>query len=251
MFKSIGAPLKFGFLNSLKQPKRRQLQSQTVGFCDSLEVRLLLTGPQLVDPIASDGYILTDVSSDHGGGLTVNVDVDGDGNYELSMLAAEGESLVIDLTAYIAPNTSQNVTLQVVESPDPFFGGVEMSSSVILNVPGITVLATEFDWIEGVDGELSGAVDLTNSMGTIDLVYRVAGETEWNVVGEVSAYGGRFLFGFGLADGETDFDFAVKHSFMGATIISSAVTITDMTAFLPGDPSPSSVIDDLFAEGYS
>ena len=54
--------------------------------------------------------------------------------------------------------------------------------------------------------------------------------------------GGRFLFGFGLADGETDFDFAVKHSFMGATI-------TDMTAFLPGDPSPSSVIDDLFAEG--
>ena len=73
------------------------------------------------------------------------MDVDGDGNYELSMLAAEGESLVIDLTAFNAPNTSQNVTLQVVESPDPFFGGAEMSSSVTLNVPGITVLATELD----------------------------------------------------------------------------------------------------------
>ena len=187
MFKSIGAPLTFGFLNGLKQHKRRQLQSQTCGFCDSLEVRLLLTGPQLINPIASDAFILTDVASDHGGDLTVNVDVDGDGNYEVSMSAVEGESLVIDLTAYIAPNTNQNVTLQIVESPDPFSGGAEMSNSVTLNVPGMAVLATEIDWIDGADGQLSGAVDMTNSIGTIDLLYRVAGETEWSPVGEVSA----------------------------------------------------------------
>ena len=251
MFKSMGAPRTFGFLNSLKQHKRRRLQSQTVGFCDSLEVRLLLTGPQLVNPIASDGYILTDVVSDHGGGLTVNVDVDGDGNYEVSMPAAEGESLVIDLTAFIAPNTNQNVTLQVVESPDPFSGGAEMSNSVTLNVPGISLLAAEFDWIEGADGEVSGAVEMTNIIGTLDLVYRAAGESEWTVLAEVSAYDGRFQFSFGQADGETDFDFAVKHSFMGASVIGSAVTITDMTAYMPPGAGPTTAIDDLFAGGYA
>ncbi|MCP4175072.1 MAG: hypothetical protein GY758_30355 [Fuerstiella sp.] len=250
MLKSIVAPLKFGFVNSLKQPRRRRLQSEAVGFCDSLEVRLLLTGPQLVNPIASDAYILTDVASDHGGDLTVNVDVDGDGNKEFSMQAAEGDPLLIDLTAYIAPNTIQNVTLQIVESPDPFSGGTEMSNSVTLNVAGLAVLATEFDWVQGANSQLSGAVDMTSSIGTIDVLYRVAGENEWNEVGEVTASDGSFLFEFGLADGETDFDFAVRHSFMGATVISSAETIFDMTAYLTGSQGPTSDIDDLFEEGY-
>lgn len=247
MFKSLVAPLKFGFLNGLKQSKRRRLQSQSVGFGDSLEVRLLLTGPQLVNPIANNGQILTDVVSDHGGDLTVNVDVIGGGGYELTIEAMEGETVVIDLTMYVAPNTSENVTLQIVESPDQFFGGVEMSNSVTLNVPGVVVLATELDWIAGT---LSGAVDLTNSQGTTELLYRTVGDSEWDLVGDISSVDGSFLFQFDVADGETDFEFAVEHSFMATSVMSGSVTIIDMTAFDPTlDPVLESEVDDLFAEG--
>lgn len=257
MFQSIVSPIKFGFLNSLRQPKRRRLQTQDVGFGDSLEIRLLLTGPQLVNPIASDGFILTDVSSDHGGDLTVNVDVDGDGIYEFSEPATEGDLLLFDLTSYIAPNTNQNVTLQIVEDPDPILGGPAMSNSVTLNVAGIPVVAMDFDWIGGDDGVVSGAVVMTNSIGTINVLYRAAGDAEWSPVGEVTDSDGSFLFLFDLADGETDFEFVVEHTFLGASVLGSAVTITDMSAHIEADPGQTDpalddeeAIDDLFAEEY-
>ena len=255
MFKIIVSPLKFGFLNSLKQHKRRRIQSQTVGFCDSLEIRLLLTGPQLVNPTASNASILTDVESDHGGALTVNVDVDGDGTYEFSMEAEEGEPLLIDVAEYISPNTSQNVTLQIVETPLAGDPGPEMSSSVTLNVAGITVLATEFDWIDGANSMLAGAVDMTNSLGTIEVLYRGAGDTEWSPVGEITEGDGSFLFSFDLADGESDFEFVVAHTYSTATVLSSVVTITDMSAYTeePGVEDPAldeEALDELFAEEY-
>ena len=256
MLKSLVSPFKSGFLNSLKQHKRRRLQSQTIGFGDSLEIRLLLTGPQLVNPTSNNGYIVTDVASDHGGTLTVNVDVGGDGTYEFSLEALEGEPLLIDLTAYIPPNTSQNVILQIVEEPlvEGTYTGPEMSSSVTMNVGGITVLATEFEWIDGSTSVLSGSVDMTNNLGAIQVLYRVAGDTEWGVVGEISDDDGSFVFSFAPADGETDFEFVTEHSFMGAAVLGGVVTITDMTAYIPEDPGGAepafeeSLLDDLFAE---
>ncbi|MCP4783142.1 MAG: hypothetical protein GY903_31200 [Fuerstiella sp.] len=271
MFRSVVFPHQFGFLNRLKQPKRRRLQSQSVGFGDSLEIRLLLTGPQLVNPTSDDGIVVTDVVSDHGGFLTVNVDVDGDGIYEIGESAVEGDTLVLDLTPFVAPNTSQNITLQIVESADIDEEGIEtgpeMSNSMTLNVAGITVLATEFEWIHGEDSAVTGAVDMTNSIGATEVIYRVPGDTGWNTLGEISDNSGSFFFYFDLADGETDFEFAVAHTYMGATVLSSAVTITDMTPHTsdepagvePGDtapedvnsPSIESVIDDLFADLFA
>ena len=271
MFRSIVSSHKFGFLNSLKQPKRRRLQSQSVDFGDALEVRLLLTGPQLVNTASNNGMVVADVVSDHGGILTVNVDIDGDGVFELSESAMDGETLVLDLTDVIAPNTSQDITLQIVESPeidaDGIATGPEMSNSVTLNVAGFTVLATEFDWVDGADSAVSGVVDMTNSIGVIEVIYRVSGDTEWNVLGDVTDNNGSFLFQFDMADGETDFEFAVAHTYMGATVLSSSVTFTDMTAQTPDDPadvepgdtasedvtssSVESLIDDLFVDLFA
>ncbi len=269
MFQSIVSPLKFGFLNSLKHSKRRRLQSQGVGFGDSLEIRLLLTGPQLVNPTSEDAVVFTDVMSDHGGLLTANVDVDDDGIYDFDEPAADGDTVIFDLTALFAPNTNQDVILQIVESAVFDVDGTEispeMSNSVTLNVAGITVLATEFETIEGADSMINGAVDMTNSVGVSTVVYRVAGDTEWSYVGEIDGNDGTFFIDFPQADGETDFEFAVSHTYMGATVLSSAVTIIDMTANTGDDPlyedgedaedvdSPITdpLIDDLFAELFA
>ena len=119
-----------------------------------------------------------------------------------------------------------------------------MSNSVTLNVPGVVVLATELDWIAGTLSTLSGAVDLTNSQGTTKLLYRTVGDSEWDLVGDISSVDGSFLFQFDVADGETDFEFAVEHSFMATSVMSGSVTIIDMTAFDPTlDPTLDPVLE--------
>ncbi|APZ91847.1 hypothetical protein [Fuerstiella marisgermanici] len=215
-----------------------------------LETRRMLSAenplPTFTMLEGESGVLFVEVDDAPGGGeLVVIITVEGESSpsHELEMLPGSWE--VFDLNTLIPPNSSKDVTVKIRETEvmldangAPHMTQFQYTSQTV-SVPGVELVAHEFNAIDGHMSVLSGDVDMTNPMGTVTLVYRVAGTSQWTDMTELSdSNDGFFAEIINEANGETDFEFATRTSMFGVNVYSAIHTIEDFPAYVPGDYDP-------------
>jgi len=192
------------------------------------------------------GVLFVEVDDAPGGGdLTVIITVEGETSpsYELEMLPGEWEAF--NLNDLIPPNSSKDVTVKIRETKvmmdangEPNLTQFQYASETV-SIPGVNLVAHEFNAIDGHMSVLSGDVDMTNPMGDVTLIYREVGSSVWKNLRDLSySDDGYFAEIISDADGETDFQFATRTSMFGVDVLSAIHTIENFPAYVPGDYGP-------------
>ncbi len=233
-------------LKSASRPQRRRRAAidRLPQQVNVLETRRMLSAenplPTFTMLQGESGVLFVEVDDAPGGGnLTVIITVEGETSpsHELEMLPGSWD--VFDLNTLIPPNSSRDVTVKIRETEvlldangAPNMTQFQYTSQTV-SVPGVELVAHEFNAIDGYMSVLSGDVDMTNPMGTVTLVYRVAGSSQWTDMTELSeSNDGYFAEIISEANGETDFQFATRTSMFGVNVYSTIHTIEDFPAYV-------------------
>ena len=207
-----------------RRRRSRQVQIQS---CDVLECRKLLSvtnaAPELTEINTTDAFITALVTDDGTSGLILaKVDVGSNGTFDFEMFTTEGAVFAIDLGERIQANQTESVTIVLEETvytsgtsgaENPTEDGATItgntvSSSVTLDVAGITLDAIQIDEIVGEQEIVAGTIvtEGVEIRGMVRVDWRAAGESVWNM-GDVCSANGTFGFAISGANGDFDFDF--------------------------------------------
>lgn len=203
---------------------------------DHLETRRLLSGtnqaPEITSVTASEGMLVITIDDDESGGaLQLDLDLNDDGSVDYSTGTTPGDSIMIDLTTFITPNTSMPATITLTETLYDIDGMEVLTDTEYVSIPGLTVTATEFTSFFYSSGQVAGSIDASTATGAVHLVYREVGSSVWIDLGEIQ--GGGFDVIVSEADGERDFEFATDTRLNSVSVLSSIVTVYDLESYYP------------------
>lgn len=217
---------------SVSRQNRRRAYS-TLNVSDALESRRLLSGnqpPEMTDVIVDEGEIVVVVSDDNNGGiLELLVDLNDDGTVEYTIPTFDGDTIVLDLSMDITPNTTMPVHLELAETTYYPVESVQSDTDTV-TTPGVTVTATPFTIISATDGTINAEVDLSSVNADVHFMYREVGETIWNDLGVIQTNNFEVLIYD--ADGTKDFEFATDTRFNSVSEMSAAQTVNDLPPYV-------------------